>query len=181
LKTNFKKARDPKSVDKMNIFFLSFCAKQAAEYHCDKHVVKMIIESAQMLYCAHWVLNPENLPEGAYKKAHVNHPCSIWVRQSLSNYQWLCELGWWLCKEYQYRYGSDKTHKTESHIRWLTENPPTSLRDVGITKLPLAMPDQYKCKIPVEAYRRFYQGSKLDARGIVKYTRRKWPEWIHSQ
>jgi hypothetical protein len=162
----------------MNIFFLAFNPKLAAEYHCDKHVVKMILETAQMLYCAHWVLNPENLPVGAYKKAHVNHPCSIWVRESLSNYQWLCELGWYLCKEYQYRYGAEKTHKTESHIAWLKQNPPISLRDIGVTEIRLAMPDEYKQPNPVEAYRTFYQKSKLDARGIVKYTRRDWPPFL---
>ena len=162
----------------MNIFFLAFDPKLAAEYHCDKHVVKMILETAQMLYCAHWVLNPENLPVGAYKKAHVHHPCSIWVRESLSNYQWLCELGWYLCKEYQYRYGAEKTHKTESHISWLKQNPPCSLRDIGVTTIRLAMPDEYKQPNPVEAYRCFYQKSKLDARGIVKYTRRDWPPFL---
>ena len=76
----------------MNIFYLHTDPKKAAEYHCDKHVVKMIIESAQMLYCAHWVLNPENLPENAYKLAHKNHPSSIWVRESYDNYMWLCHL-----------------------------------------------------------------------------------------
>jgi hypothetical protein len=163
---------------RMNIFFLSFNAKIAAEYHCDKHVVKMIIESAQLLYSAHWVLNPENLPEGAYKKAHANHPCAIWVRESLSNYRWLCELGWWLCKEYQYRYGDEKTHKTESHIWWLTENPPATLVDIGVTTIRLAMPDEYKCGNPVEAYRRYYKESKLETRNIVKYTRRDWPSFL---
>jgi hypothetical protein len=135
----------------------------------------MILETAQLLYCAHWVLKPENLPTTAYKKTHVNHPCSIWVRESLANYKWLCELGWWLCKEYQYRYGETKVHKTETHIRWLTENPPASLRDIGITQIKLAMPDQYKTKNPVDAYRRYYQGAKRD---VIHYTRREWPAFL---
>lgn len=58
----------------MNIFFLHYDPKQCAQYHLDKHVVKMILETAQMLYSVHWFLELE-LPENAYKKTHVNHPC----------------------------------------------------------------------------------------------------------
>ena len=161
----------------MNIFFLHFDPKKAAEYHCDKHVVKMILETAQMLYSAHWFLQSP-LPEGAYKKAHINHPCSIWVRQSLENYKWLCQLGWYLCKEYQYRYGESKVHKSESHIVWLTNNPPVGLKGQYITELPQAMPIEYKHSNPVTAYRTYYVENKLKIRNIVKYTRRPPPEFI---
>ena len=162
----------------MNIFYLHTDPKKAAEYHCDKHVVKMIIESAQMLYCAHWVLNPENLPENAYKLAHKNHPSSIWVRESYDNYMWLCHLAWWLCREYQFRYGNQKSHKTEAHIEWLLANPPESIPVIGYTPLRLAMPNEYKREDPVESYRLFYVESKLKERNIVKYTKRPWPEFL---
>lgn len=165
----------------MNIFYLHKNPKKAAEWHCDKHVVKMIIESAQMLYCAHWVLNPDLLPSNAYRKAHVNHPCTIWTRESYENYMWLCSLGWWLCKEYQFRYGSTKIHKTQEHIEWLLEHPPTSIPHLGMTKFRLAMPDQFKTEDPVEAYRTFYRESKMKERGIVKYTNRQWPVFLVSQ
>ena len=99
----------------MNIFLLHCNPRKAAEYHCDKHAVQMILETAQLLYSAHWMLNSP-LPANAYKLAHKNHPCSIWVRASLTNYMWLSSLGWWLCKEYSNRYGDTKTHKTEAHI-----------------------------------------------------------------
>lgn len=161
----------------MNIFLLDWRPKIAAQYHCDKHVVKMIIESAQMLYSAHWVINPTILQPNAYKLAHKNHPCSIWIRQSLSNYYWLCSLGWFLCKEYQHRYGSTKTHKTEAHIVWLFANPP-SIPDLGLTTPAQAMPDEYKTENPIRAYRKFYIGSKLQSRGIVKYSKREPPEFI---
>ena len=160
----------------MNIFLLHFNPKIAAEYHCDKHVVKMILETAQLLYTCHWVLNSDCLPENAYKKCHMNHPCGIWVRESLSNYKWLCELGKYLCEEYTFRYG--KIHKTQAHLEWLMENPPASLTDVGITEIRLAMPNEYKQPNPVEAYRTFYIESKLKQRGIVKYTKREWPKWL---
>lgn len=162
----------------MNIFFLSLSPKEAARLHCDKHVVKMIIETAQLLYSAHWVLDPEDLPDFAYKLAHKNHPCSIWVRKSLVNYLWLCSLGWWLCKEYQYRYGDMKIHKSESHILWLMEHPPKSITIKGFTKPPQAMPDEFKQDDFISAYQLFYIESKMKRRGIVKYTRREWPEFL---
>lgn len=161
----------------MNIFLLSFNPKEAAEYHCDKHVVKMILETAQMLYSAHWILDPSVLPEVSYKLAHKNHPCSIWVRESLSNYMWLAELGYWLCQEYRFRYG-DKTHKTEAHIDWLRSNPPKRLSDIGITEIRLAMPIEYKRPNPVEAYRTYYRENKLRVRNIVRYSKRDPPGFL---
>lgn len=161
----------------MNIFLLSFNPKEAAEYHCDKHVVKMILETAQLLYSAHWNEARLILPQNAYKKAHFNHPCAIWTRESLANYRWLAELGYWLCQEYRFRYGN-KEHKTEHHLEWLRANPPPSLKDIGITEIRLAMPPEYKRPNPVEAYRTYYRENKLKVRGIVNYTKREWPEFL---
>lgn len=163
----------------MNIFVLSLCPRIAARLHCDKHVVKMILETAQLLYTAHHVVGTRELPEGAYKKTHANHPCAIWVRESRANYLWLAELGWWLCKEYQYRYGESKTHKTERHIEWLKTHVP-ELADVPQTPFRQAMPDEYKCPDAVQAYQTFYVESKMKARGIVKYTRRDRPEFLRA-
>lgn len=160
----------------MNIFILDPNPRKSAEYHCDKHVVKMILETAQLLYTAHWMLNPEGLLEGAYKKTHVHHPCAIWVRESLSNYTWTAELGYWLCKEYTHRYG--KTHKTEAHILWLLSHPPPSLLDNGITDIRMAMPDIYKKPNPIKAYQAFYRENKMKLRGIVKYTHRDYPDFL---
>ena len=92
----------------MNIFFLSLDPAEAARLHCDKHVVKMILESCQLLYCAHWMCGTI-MPSNAYKKTHPNHPCAKWVRESQANYRWLCRLGLELCGEYTFRYG--KHHK----------------------------------------------------------------------
>ena len=153
----------------MNIFFLSLNPTEAARLHCDKHVVKMILETAQLLYTAHWVYESP-LPEAAYRKTHPNHPSARWVRESLVNYRWLCSLGIALCEEYTYRYG--KVHKTEHHLRWLTANTPTNLVDVGWTLPRLAMPDEYKDKDPVVAYRRYYMGAKVR---LLSYTKRPTP------
>jgi hypothetical protein len=161
----------------MNIFLLDWNPQKAAQMHCDKHVIKMIIESAQMLYCAHWVIDSSKLLSNAYKKAHTNHPCSIWVRQSMQNYMWLCALGLHLCLEYKYRYGDHKTHKTEYHLEWLINNPP-EIPDIGLTKPAQAMPEEYKNINPILAYQCFYVESKMKQRGIVKYTKRNPPEFL---
>ncbi len=161
----------------MNIFLLSLCPQLAAQMHCDKHVVKMILETAQLLYSAHHVVGTQNLPDDAYRMTHKNHPCSIWTRESVANYKWLAELGWWLCKEYQFRYGESKVHKTERHIVWLRENPP-AIPEGPQTPFRQAMPDPFKCEDPVVAYQTYYRESKLKERGIVKYTRRAWPDFL---
>jgi Pyrimidine dimer DNA glycosylase len=161
----------------MNIFFLDKSPKLAAQYHCDKHVVKMIIETAQLLYSAHWMLNSP-LPANAYKLAHKNHPCAIWVRQSVINYLWLCSLGLHLCAEYKHRYGEHKTHKTEAHIQWLFHNRPQNIPWCDMTTPVQAMPDEFKNEDPIIAYKTYYIESKLKQRNIVKYTRREPPEFI---
>lgn len=161
----------------MNIFVLNLIPRMAAEAHCDKHVVKMILETAQLLYSAHHVAGGP-LPDGAYKKTHVNHPCAIWVRQSEANYRWLCELGFWLCYEYQYRYGEHKIHKTERHILWLLMNLPPGIPNIPRTPFPQAMPIEYKREDPVDAYRVYYSENKMKVRNIVKYTRREVPEFL---
>jgi hypothetical protein len=156
----------------MNIFFLSFNPRIAAEHHCDKHVVKMILETAQLLYTAH-----EVLPPGGYKKTHLNHPCAIWTRESQDNYIWLCQLGMALCVEYTFRYG--KIHKTQAHIEWLTANVPV-LPQVGVTEIRQAMPIEYKRPNPVEAYQAYYRENKFKLRGIVAYSKREAPAFLSS-
>lgn len=136
----------------MNIFYLDHDVTKCAEYHNDKHVVKMILETAQLLCGAHHVTTqtPKEIP---YKLAHKNHPCSIWVRESLSNYLYLCELGLALCKEYTDRYG--KRHKSQDVIEWCVTNK-VNICDKGLTEPPKAMPDQYKEKDVVKSYRNYY-------------------------
>jgi hypothetical protein len=153
----------------MNIFFLDFDTKKCAQYHCDKHVVKMILETAQLLCGTHWVIGNE----APYKLSHKNHPCSIWVRESLSNYLYLCDLGLELCKEYTYRYG--KRHKSQDVIEWCLINKP-NIQDVDFTSPPLAMGDEFKIGNDViESYRNYYKESKSK---IVSWKNREKPEWF---
>jgi hypothetical protein len=165
----------------MNIFYLSKSIKRCARYHCDKHVVKMILETTQLLYTClwlcytddEWVKNAPLTKSGkhGYKKTHQNHPCAIWVRESLDNYKWLCKFGKYLCKEYTYRY--DKIHSCEKHILWLSKTLP-DIKSEGLTPIKLAMPEKYKCNNPVKAYRKYYMGEKKD---FCKWTKRDKPHW----
>lgn len=155
----------------MNIFVLDYDQKQNVEYYVDKHVTKMLIETAQMLCSAYYYC--EESKEVPYKLAHPNHPCSVWTRESLSNWNWLMVNGLYLYQEYMYRYG-DKQHKSGNVILWCAKNKP-SLKDIGITDRPLCMPDIYKTNDIVESYRNYYNGDK---RELFKWTKREIPYWI---
>lgn len=156
----------------MNIFFLDTDPKKCAKYHNDKHVVKMILETAQLLCGVHWVIGSE----APYKLSHKNHPCSIWVRSSLENYLWLCELGLELCQEYEYRY--EKTHKSKLIIEWCIINKP-KIPDIPFTIPPMAMPELYKSKSScVKAYRDYYNGEKSH---FSKWKNRDIPKWFKTK
>ena len=155
----------------MNIFFLDFDTQKCAQYHCDKHVVKMILETAQLLCGVHH-LTPQVTPQVPYKLSHKNHPCAIWTRDSLSNYLYLCDLGLELSKEYTYRYG--KRHKSQDVIEWCLVNKPL-IKDIGFTTPPKAMPDEYKVMDVIESYRNYYVGAKKD---FCVWKNREVPEWF---
>lgn len=152
----------------MNIFYLDYDTTKCAKYHNDKHVVKMILETAQLLCGAHWATGSQ----APYKLSHKNHPSAIWVRKDINNYNWLCSLGLKLCSEYHYRYG--KTHKTESIIYWCVENLP-NIPDNEFTPPPLAMPDEYKESSHVQSYRNYYMGEK---KSFCNWKNREIPNWF---
>ncbi len=153
----------------MNIFYLDEDPKLCAQYHCDKHVCKMVIEGVQLLSTAHWMTGGE----APYKKTHVNHPSNKWVRESLSNYVWLCDMTMELCKEYTHRYG--KRHKTQQHLEWCMVNLP-NIEDKGFTEIPQAMPDECKRENPIDGYRNYYNVEKAY---MCKWKNREIPEWFN--
>ena len=165
----------------MNIFFLSWIIDHCAQYHCSKHVIKMILETTQLLSGSHHVTNPAQaekwLSEGLiYRKTHANHPCSIWVRECKENYIWLCQLGLALCQEYAYRYDKQPSdHKCHQKLVFLFQNIPPLISLGNITMPKLAMPDQYKTEDPVLSYRMYYLNEK--ARMLV-WSKREPPAWV---
>ncbi len=154
----------------MNIFVLDTDPKKCAVYHNDKHVVKMILETAQLLCGCHHVT--ESQYEIPYKLSHKNHPCSIWVRQCIENYIWLCDLGLELCAEYTYRYG--KRHKSQDVIEWCLINTPNIPTNGDITPFALAMPDECKVGTAIDSYRAYYM---LEKRELAAWKNRQVPEW----
>lgn len=157
----------------MNIFILDWDVKKCAEYHVDKHVVKMILETAQLLCGVHHMTD-QVTKQVPYKLSHKNHPCSIWARESLSNYLYLCELGLELCQEYNYRY--DKQHKSKLVIEWAVTNLP-NICDKGLTEPAKAMPIEYKVNDVVQSYRNYYCGEKS---GFASWKMRDIPQWFKS-
>jgi hypothetical protein len=153
----------------MNIFVLDLNVEKCARYHCDQHVVKMILESAQIA-CTALNLNGFATP---YKSTHVKHPCVLWAGASFANLQWLKKLARALNREYRYRYRTSADHGSIAVIDQIEE---MKFESSGLTDFPQAMPEPYKAPgDPVQAYRNFYIGEKLR---FARWTRRRRPSWI---
>jgi len=152
----------------MNIFYLDENLELNAQYHCDRHILKMCIEQNQLLSAAHLM----NGSEAPYKLTHKNHPCAIWTRASLSNYMWLCNSTLALCKEYTFRYG--KIHKSEEVANWHLNHLPL-IQDIGITERPKCMDEIYKRDSVIESYREYY---RLGKSHLHSWKKRDKPEWF---
>ena len=180
----------------MNIFFIDKDPRIAAQMQCDRHIVKMCIESAQMLSTAHRILDGHEYMETSlggrnvrrwrlederewilYKVVHVNHPCTVWTRENSANYLWHYEHFIALCDEYTHRYG--KVHATDKLLRKpLSQLPRNIIMRESITQPALAMEESCKAeKTPVECYRRFYETKQN--RFDMHWTNRRVPEWFH--
>lgn len=155
----------------MNIFVLDNDPVKCAKLHVDKHVVKMILEHAQMMCTTHHVISTDcDIP---YKQTHVNHPCNKWLRDSVENYMWLYNMTEALNNEYKYRFNHNVNHKSFDVIQSL---PIPDLPDIEMTRFARAMPDE--CKIDndvVASYRNYYNTSKQN---ILKWTKRQTPSWV---
>lgn len=155
----------------MNIFVLHEDPFIAAQMQCDKHVVKMVLETGQMLSTIqrlHGNLNPR-----LYKCTHVFHPCTMWAERSQENYKWLVDHFTGLALEYAYRY--EKRHKTWDQLHSIVKEVPYDIWDKHRTPFALAMPEEYKTPDPVQSYRNYYLGEKHD---ILAYTKRDVPDWV---
>lgn len=179
----------------MNIFAIENNPVDCAKSMVDKHVVKMILETAQLLSTAHRVLDSEHLyfdkskngrnikrwklpderDQHLYSATHVNHPSAVWCRASNNNYNWLYVHFCALLQEYTYRYG--KVHKCAAMTLWL-RNPPYNIPIGYLTPVTPAMPDGYK--VPhdsVASYRNYYRQAKQH---LHKWTKREAPEWMNA-
>ena len=163
----------------MNIFVLDECPVISAQMQCDKHIVKMPLETAQML-CSVWHRHGQG-DKVPYREVHKNHPCTLWTGDSLLNYDWLWKHGMELCFEYTRRY--NKIHKCQQVIMDLEvyQCPFAFPITDCSTPHPQCMPDEYKStelrihSNTVRAYRRYYVNDKKD---IAKWEKsRPIPDW----
>jgi hypothetical protein len=155
----------------MNIFYINENPTIAAQQLADDHIRKMQIESAQMCSTAHW----ETGTQAPYKRAHVNHPSTKWVRQSIQHYDWLIQHGLEICNEFTKRYG--KHHKTQDVLEWLQINKP-NIPDNGFIAPPQCMPDEFKEPDTLEAYKKFYILDKVKIKKLDWKKLNNKPEWI---
>jgi hypothetical protein len=178
----------------MNIFFLSTSTRRCARWHCDKHVVKMILEYTQILYTSNHVNGGTaviladapvcaSTNSRGYKLHAKNHPSVRWATESLAHYMWLNMLALDLVKEHSYRFEPKAIHASYKHLVWLRDNPPSGLRIP--TKIrwlrdpPPAMPDEFKVNgRSLDCYRAYYNGAK---RRLLKYTKRHLPHIIRAE
>jgi hypothetical protein len=182
----------------MNIFILDNDPVQAAQQQCDKHVVKMIVESAQMLSTVHRMVDgvmerrpsksgsmlqyyklDDHREDVLYKACHYNHPSTVWTRESDQNYRWHYKHFIALCDEYTYRYG--KVHATDTKLRKILSNLPHKITQTTVmTPFKLAMSSNPECifEDAVKSYRAFYQTKQ--ERFKMLWTKRKQPEWFNA-
>lgn len=160
----------------MNIFMLDDDMQICAEYHCDKHVGKMLLESVQILCTVLHQQSYENLP---YKPTHANHPCTKWAGYSTGNFKQLTLLATKLANEFEYRFG--KRHKSAEALKQVlimtNMNSDLPMDDHIASRPMMAMPDKYKGMDHVAAYREYYR-SKLAQWGEMRYTNRDIPEFL---
>jgi hypothetical protein len=144
----------------MNVFILSTNPVEAAQMQCDRHVVKMVLESAQIM---------STVADGPYKPTHVNHPCVVWARANRVNYNWLAMHALALCEEYTLRYG--KVHKCQPIIAKLANM--SNQFPIGVSEFVQCMPDECRMPDPVDAYRKYYH-----TKGFAQWNKcRPAPYW----
>jgi hypothetical protein len=174
----------------MNLFFLHPDPETCAKQHCDKHVVKMILELVQMLFTCH-IFFGSDLPPGSYRSFNPKHPTNLWIQDSINNYIYTVTLLKYLCEEYTHRY--NKIHKCQNFVEFLTQNYPDYnnhrsvyapgtyisynkiIQSMGMTPVPLAMFDDVKVEDTIIAYRNYYNVYK---KRFAKWTNREVPYWF---
>jgi hypothetical protein len=191
----------------MNIFVLHWKQRKCARWHVDKHVVKMLLETCQLLYTAHWVLFYPHLRECksvialSREQKKLEIPTYMWsapvcetsgepcyrpchVNHPCAKWTRVCSGNYlWLAKlglelAREFRFRFKKEHSCEKHIIWLYDNLPLSIRMFPRRGFAIAMNEEFKIsKNPIISYRNYYKTSKKE-RGLVKYTGRQIPHWL---
>ena len=158
----------------MNIFVLSLDPIEAATMQCDEHIRKMLLESAQML-CSPFYSTCDNVP---YRKAHFNHPCTKWSRETTANYLWLLDHAYAIADEFEFRYANN--HKSKEVVQWCHRKFDQGMHNMpkaDLTAFAQCIPDQFKGDDVVASYRQAYC-HKAFKKGKPSWTKgRPMPEW----
>lgn len=173
----------------MNIFVLDLDPYITARYHCDQHVTKMILESAQLLSTEAHRLGVAH--KDSYKPTHQNHPCTLWLRNGPMPAHWLHNLICGLSMEHRKRFGT--AHKSEwigrkaaakiwDYYRYIPKADKYIIEQASELDFALAMPDKFKTTDPVESYREYYKAKNLqwqvDSKEAMRYTNTDRPDWL---
>lgn len=169
----------------MNIFVLDRNPRKAAQLMCDKHVVKMIVETCQILSAVldnnydpklnkYGIKPSEQFGTAGYPKAHFKHPCTMWAMESEGNYKWLVSHLRGLCIAYSDRY--NKVHSMESQLMIFdSQLQYLKFEKKRLTEFVQAMPDKYKDKDVTKAYQNYYNMDKFT---FAKWKNGKVPTWF---
>jgi len=161
----------------MNIFYLAHDPRDAARMHCDQHVRKMLLEYAQIMSTVihQNAKSRRGVKDKIYKSTHVHHPSVLWAGETMAHYDWLYLLWNNLHDEYVFRFS--KNHKSFVDLnQYLSDAPFWGYNiQMTFTPPPQAMPDQYKQKFTVQAYREYYIHEKSR---FAKWTKREPPIWF---
>ena len=163
----------------MNIFVLDECPDTSAEYMCDQHIPKMLVESAQMMASAllengvstsKMPLTKKGTP---YRGGYKHHPCTKWVGETRNNYLWLADHASRLWREHYLRFGTSHAcgYAVAKMYNLYSE---TSIPKGRRTRFVQAMPDEYKNPCTITAYRNFYRGEKAK---FATWDRSRQPWW----
>lgn len=162
----------------MNIFWLANDPIEAAQLACDKHVVKMVLETAQILST---VISQKIGTNWGYGSTHIHHPCIKWAASTRGNFIWLRKYGLALSREYTHRY--KRQHASMQYIDGATlpneyiviDGDLVDPGDYNISTPAQCMPSYCKDPNPVVAYRNYYIAEKYR---MLTYTNREVPSWL---
>jgi hypothetical protein len=155
----------------LNIFYLHHNPKVAVKYMTNKHIVKMVLETAQILstnFQYNWKKYRDPL---LYKSTHPNHPSVVWARQSKANYKWTYDLFEALANEYTERY--KRIHKSWFQLSDKLKKVPHYIPEGPFTEPPAVMPEEYICESSIESYKKYYINEKLKTKDDIE----RFNEW----
>lgn len=156
----------------MNIFILDKDLKKNAEYYCDQHLVKMILESAQLLSSVVLIKGGSS----PYKLTHKNHPCTKWLLENGLHWDFLISLVTALNEEYKRRFKHDENHKSFDVILSLIKpnyekNSPIKEYIVVTDKI-----ERLTLNKTISSYRKYYKKKSMEFN--MRWSNISKPKWL---